>query len=78
MNKYKDDGDSYLQMYTRLSKWMNECIVCQTKGYKPEMLEHIVGEHSIAANNLKRYFKPLAVDDVGICEQCVKFAGHIK
>ena len=52
--------------------------MCHTKGYKPEMPEHIDGEHSIAANNLRRYFKPIAVDELGICEQCAKFAGHIK
>ena len=78
MTKYKNDGDMYLQMYPKLSRWMNECIVCHAKGYKPEMPEHIGGKYSIASNNLKKYFKPLAVSELSICEQCAKFTECIE
>ena len=74
MTKFKNDGDMYLQMYPELSKWMNECIVCHSRGYKPGMPEHISRANSVAGDNLRKYFKPLAVDELSICEQCSKFA----
>ena len=73
MTKYKNEGELYLEMYPGLLKWINECIVCHAKGHKPEMPEKVRGELSIASNNLRRYFEPLAVNELGICEQCAKF-----
>ena len=73
MTKYKNESDMYLQMYPGLSKWINECIVCHAKGYKPEMPEHISREFSVAGSNLRKYFKPLVVDEQSICVQCGRF-----
>jgi hypothetical protein len=39
--KYKKDSELYLKMYSELLKWINECPVCHSKGYKPEMPEHM-------------------------------------
>ncbi len=36
------------------------------------MPEHISREHSIAAYNIRKYFKPLEVDEIGLCLQCSK------
>ncbi len=69
MNK-RNDGKSYL--YPELEKWINACVVCHVKGYNPAMPEHIGGAFSIAAQNIRQYFKPLAVDELHICEQCAK------
>jgi hypothetical protein len=57
-------------MYPGLLKWINECPICHSKGYKVDMPEHIGGEYSVAANNIRKYFKPLEVDDDGFCLQC--------
>jgi len=72
MRKRSDTGDSYLQMYPGLRKWINQCAVCQTRGRKPEMPEHISREHSVATEHIKRYFSPLHVNELNICDQCAK------
>lgn len=73
MAKYKDDGKAYLSMYPQIAKrWINECIGCHVQGYKPDMPEKIdnSGNQGIMKYNVMRYFKPLPVDDIGMCEQC--------
>lgn len=70
--KYNKDSELYLKMYPELLKWINQCPICQSKGYKPEMPDHISREHSIAAYNIRKYFKPLEVDENGLCLQCSK------
>ena len=70
--KNKRDSELYLKTYPGLQKWINECPVCHSKGYKPDMPEHIGGADSVAVHNLKAYFRPLEVDNMGICLQCTK------
>lgn len=70
------DGEVYLKMYPKLSKWMNRCIVCQDFGYKPELpLELSIpgGDTSAGAKNLRKYFKPLQVNEMGLCDVCKKY-----
>lgn len=64
--KHKKDSELYLKMYPGLLKWINECPICHSKGYKIEMPEHI------AAYNIRKYFKPLEMDENGFCLQCSK------
>lgn len=71
--KYQKDIALYLKSYPDLRKWINECVVCHIRGYKPEMPEHIGSKDSIAADNIRKYFKPLEVNDMGICLQCFKY-----
>jgi hypothetical protein len=73
-----DNGELYLKMYPEFIKWINECPICHTKGYKPEMPEHIGGENSIAAKNIRKYFNELEVDDNGFCLQCSKIYNQKK
>ncbi|NLA66570.1 MAG: hypothetical protein GX862_11800 [Leucobacter sp.] len=70
--RYKKDAELYLRMYPELEKWMNECSICHSKGYKSDMPEHISSEGSAAAGNIRRYFRPLEVDENGICLQCAE------
>lgn len=71
-HNYKKDNELYLKMYPELLKWINECLICHSKGYKPEMPEHIGGEYSIAAYNIRKHFKPLELDENDLCVQCSK------
>ena len=57
-------------MYPRAARWVNTCLICHAQGYKPEMPETLNQDQTILKNNLMRYFKPLAVNDLGICAQC--------
>ena len=34
------------------------------------MPEHIGGEYSMAADQIRKYFEPLALDEDGICGYC--------
>ncbi|MBC7921406.1 MAG: hypothetical protein H7Z75_10000 [Ferruginibacter sp.] len=63
------EGENYLRMYPGLEKWINQCVICQTKGYKPEIPEKIFP--GIAAQNIKKFFPPLELNG-GICEECLK------
>jgi hypothetical protein len=62
------EGEKYLRMYPGLEKWMNQCVICQAKGYKPELPEKLTPGG--AAQNIRRYFSPLTIDG-GICEECL-------
>jgi hypothetical protein len=62
-------GEEYLQMYPeRTGRWMNQCVACQRKGYKPDMPDDIYPGY--LARNLRKYFEPLDVDESGMCEPC--------
>lgn len=70
------EGEEYLIMYPQLRKWINQCVACQDIGYKPELpfeLSTYGNETSAAAKNLRKYFKPLALNESGLCEVCRKF-----
>jgi hypothetical protein len=62
------DGEDYLRMYPDLRRWMNICVACGHQGYKPEMPPNDAPK--FRAQNLRRYFRPLVIDSVGLCEQC--------
>jgi len=61
--KFQRDADDYLTMYPRALKWINQCVMCQRKGFKPEMPKD-------EWPNVARYFRPLALNAEGRCEQC--------
>lgn len=77
MNK-KEEGLNYLKQYPELNKWINTCICCGSKGYNPKLPKELTsrggtGEYITAsARNLRRYFQPLSVNELGICETCEK------
>ncbi len=52
-------------MYPKLSKWIQQCVFCQTEGYNPDM-----PDGTFAAHNIKNMFPSLALDEDGACEQC--------
>lgn len=63
------NGEDYLAMYPRLAaRWINQCVVCQRKGHKPE-LPDVLWPGGSGAANLRKYFRALAVDAAGVCDQ---------
>ena len=78
MRHKKDNGSEYIKAYPKLKKWINQCIICGSVGYKPELPEILTsnfgnGEYpTFGAYNIRRYFQPLAVNEFGICEECQK------
>lgn len=69
------NGEAYLQQYPRLAKWIHECAACGHRGYRPDLPEQI--GRGIAAQNIRRFFEPLDVDESGRCEQCSAFDQEI-
>ena len=35
------EGEEYINAFPRLKKWINECLCCHEKGYKPSMPDKI-------------------------------------
>lgn len=62
------DKETYLKQYPEIRKWLNECIVCGTVGYKPELPEKIYP--GFMAENIRSLFPPLGVNEINMCEQC--------
>ncbi len=61
------DGKRYLSKYPHLLKWINQCVACQRRGYRPELPPEIFP--GIAARNLRKYFDELPVSEKGLCLQ---------
>ena len=72
MTKYSKEsaGERYLQQYPKLSRWINVCVRCGTKGYKPDLPENIYPHFNVAVDNLRELFKPLLINELGLCEVC--------
>lgn len=68
------DGENYIRAFPETKKWINECICCHKKGYKPDMPETINSPwgKTVKANQIRKYFKPLAVNADSLCEVCAK------
>ena len=70
--KLNDKGEEYINKFPNLKKWINECICCHRKGYNPKLPDEIFKEKTYATYYIKKYFKPLYVNDKGLCEVCSK------
>lgn len=69
----QNNGEEYIKQFPKLKKWINECICCHCKGYKPDLPDKItVVDGSMEVYFIKKYFKPLKVNDKGLCDVCEK------
>jgi len=70
MSSKSKDREIYVRQYPEAKKWLNQCVVCGSVGYKPELPDEVyLGR---LAENIRKMFAPLAVNDISICEQCAK------
>ena len=56
----------YRKQYPKVNEWLNQCIICQMEGYKPEL-------NKIKTNlamNIKSQWDELDVNDLKICKEC--------
>jgi len=64
------DKELYRKQYPECNKWMQQCIICQTEGYKPEMPNQIgIGYLS---QNIRKLYNKLALNEIGLCEACAE------
>ena len=69
--KIQDKGEEYIKAFPKLKKWINICQCCHAKGYNPLMPDKItVVEGSLEVYYIKKYFKPLSIDENGLCKIC--------
>lgn len=78
MYRRKDNGSNYIQQFPQLKKWINTCVCCGESGYDPSLPEVLTsswgqGEiKTVAADHIRKFFKPMCVNELGICEDCQK------
>lgn len=78
MNK-NNKGEEYIKTFPKLEKWINECVCCHRKGYDPLMPNKITTvTGSLEVYYIKKYFKPLTLNEEGLCSQCEKILGNKK
>jgi len=68
-------GDEYIAQFPReAARWMNTCAACGRKGYRPELPEVITRGtiETALADNLRALFKPLSVNEHGLCQTCAE------
>ncbi len=68
-------GEAYLRDYPALEKWINQCVNCQKRGYKKEIPLNI--HPGVASQNIRRYFKPLELNDRGLCDECERIISSL-
>ena len=62
------EKEQYRQQYPGSEKWLQQCLICQTIGYKPEMPEKVgVG---FLAQNIRMFYPKLLLNELGLCEDC--------
>ena len=74
------DLEEFLMRYPYLLRWVNECLCCHHKGYKPEMPEPEFDNWAVITARLRRLVDELALDEDGLCQQCrqAKLQRHLK
>mgnify|MGYP006910092126 CR=1 FL=1 len=70
MSSRNRDKENYSKQYPEIEKWLNECMVCHTIGYKPNLPEQIYP--GILAENIRKSYNVLKLNEIGICEDCSK------
>lgn len=77
--KKNNKGEEYINSFPKLKKWINECLCCHEKGYNPSMPDKITTvDGSLEVYYIKKYFKPLSVNEEGLCLQCEKILKNKK
>ncbi|MCG7980257.1 MAG: hypothetical protein G8D89_00370 [gamma proteobacterium symbiont of Clathrolucina costata] len=66
--KHQHQKTELLESLKGFEKYLCQCVVCQEIGYDPIKLESRENKHF--QKRAKENFKPMKVNDIGICEQC--------
>lgn len=75
----QNKGEEYIAAFPKYKKWINECLCCHEKGYDPAMPEKIsIVEGSLEVYYIKKYFKPLSINEYGLCPICERLINNNK
>ncbi|SFH33651.1 hypothetical protein SAMN05421739_11215 [Pontibacter chinhatensis] len=64
------DRELYTKQYPEVKKWLNQYILCQTIGYKPELPQKVYP--GFLAEHIRQYYGPLEVNELGVCAVCAR------
>lgn len=64
MSSRSRDKEIYSKQYPEIGKWLNECVVCHTIGYKPNLPEQI--HPRILAENIRKSYNVLELNKIEI------------
>ena len=70
MIQRSNKGEEYISKFPKFRKWIKECLCCHAQGYDPAMPDEIGLEPSLGAYFIKKHFRPLSLNENGICESC--------
>jgi hypothetical protein len=70
LGKRGTDLEKFLMLYPYLARWVNECLACHHKGYKPEMPAPEFDNSVVIPSKLRRLADELVLDEDGLCQQC--------
>ena len=70
MTSFRKDNENYAKKFPEMRKWLNECVICQTIGYKPNLPENIYPR--VLAQNIRKIYNVLEVNEINICSDCEK------
>ena len=70
MSSKSKDQKTYVKQLPEIKKWLNQCVICGSIGYKPELPDKIYP--GLLAETIREVFAPLAVNDISMCEQCAR------
>jgi hypothetical protein len=62
------NGEAYLKLHPELARWLDVCVSCGLRGYKPDLPERL--EAGTVARHLRRWFPLMRLNDNGRCEKC--------
>lgn len=68
------EAEKFLEQNPKMRRWVNECVMCHRKGYKPETPE--ATNRFLLLYKLRHSFEMLELDENGMCEQC-RFASGL-
>jgi hypothetical protein len=58
-----------------MRKWVQECVCCHHRGYKPELSKSGFDISAVTTTQLRRLADEMALDEAGVCEQCRRAGG---
>lgn len=64
------EREQYRQQYPATEKWLHQCLICQTTGYKPEMPKQI--SIGVLAQNIQKLYSELKLNGLGLCYDCAQ------
>lgn len=73
--KTNHERDQWLNAFQGFKKYLNQCVVCQEMGYDPVKIE--LKEGLYFKKNAMKYFRPLTVNEIGLCAICAQATAQI-